>query len=52
MEDVSTTFEELGASLAKAGLVMQDTRHLIDAYLTNIALAEFMLDRSAQKQST
>ncbi|AAB91658.1 probable methyl-accepting membrane chemoreceptor (plasmid) [Sinorhizobium fredii NGR234] len=53
MQHVSTTFEELDASVAKAGLVMQDTRHLTDAiYLTRIALAEFMLDRSAEKQST
>ncbi|WP_018240698.1 methyl-accepting chemotaxis protein [Ensifer sp. BR816] len=53
MQDVSATFDELGTSLAKAGLVIQDTRHLTDAiYLTRIALAEFMLDRSVEKQST
>ncbi|APO70104.1 methyl-accepting chemotaxis protein (plasmid) [Rhizobium gallicum] len=53
MQAVSATFEQLGALLAKAGFVMQDTRHLTEAiYLTRIALAEFMLDRSSEKQST
>jgi len=52
MKDVAATFAELDGQLAKADLVMQDTRHLVEAaYLARIAFSSFMLDRSEAKRA-
>lgn len=52
MGEVSARFAELAGSLAKADLVGQDARHLVEsAYLVRIAFSSFMLDRSEAKQA-
>ncbi|WP_137156635.1 methyl-accepting chemotaxis protein [Rhizobium sp. FKL33] len=52
MKDVSATFAELEGQLAKAQLVTQDARRVVDAaFIARIAYSSFMLDRSDAKRA-